>query len=148
MKYFFSVLLSIALVGCSQVPYHDLHLDTTTNITAPSEGKAGIYVYQWKTGIHRAAMDARFLIKGQEVIKVNTGEYAYLELPPGNYEYRVLNGLQDIYQPVEFRVGENYFFRTAFDLAAELSILITDQKAIDEVKQNIVSKRYELNTID
>lgn len=47
MKWIVFFLL-LTLFGCSsRVPYQDRGLDTTTNISTPTKGKAGVYVYQF-----------------------------------------------------------------------------------------------------
>ena len=69
------LIMLIALAGCAITPYEQLNLDTTTEFRQPSIGKAGVYVYQWKTGIIGAAMDVNFEIRGLRKIALNTGEY-------------------------------------------------------------------------
>lgn len=139
--------IAFGLAGCAVVPYEQLRLDTTSNFRKPPPDRAGIYVYQWKTGILGAAMDVNFEIKGQPKIALNTGEYGYLEVPPGEYEYKVMGG-PATFIPVKFDGGQNYFFRAALVNFSDLSFLIRDQQEIDEAKQNLLSGRYELHDID
>ena len=87
------VLASFFFVGCAAVPYEQLKLDTTTNFRVPSPEKSAIYVYQWKSGIYAAGRDVDFEIKGQPKISLNTGEYGYFEVPPGEYEYKWTGGM-------------------------------------------------------
>lgn len=93
-------------------------------------------------------MDVNFEIKGQPRIALNTGEYGYLEVPPGEYEYKVKGGLGAIFIPVKFDAGQNYFFRAYLVNLSDLSFLIGDQQEIDEAKQNILTGRYEWHDID
>ena len=143
-----ALMITVGLVGCAVVPYEQLRLDTTSNFRQPPPDRAGIYVYQWKSGILGAAMDVNFEIKGQPKIALNTGEYGYLEVLPGEYEYKLRGGLAQLFIPVKFEAGQNYFFRAALVNASDLSFLVRDQKEIDEAKQNILSGRYELNDVD
>lgn len=138
----------VALAGCAVAPYDQLKLDTTTNFRKPPTDKAGIYVYQWKSGIVGAAMDVNFEIRGLPKISLNTGEYGYLEAAPGQYEYKIFGGVFPAFVPVRFEAGQNYFFRALFFYARDHSFLVRDQTEIDEAKQNILSGRYELHDVD
>ena len=109
---------------------------------------AGVYVYQWKTGIVGAVMDVNFQIKGQPTIPLNTGEYGYLEVSPGKYEYKIKGGLQKLYIPIELEADQNYFFHAQLINATDQVFLVRDQKEIDETKQNIATGRYEVYDVD
>jgi len=149
MKFCIAALtIALGLAGCAVAPYEQLGLDTTSNFREPPPDRAGIYVYQWRTGILGAGMDVNFEIKGQPKIALNTGEYGYLEVPPGEYEYKVMGGLAPVFVPVKFDTGQNYFFRAALVNFSDSSFLVRDQQEIDEAKQNLLSGRYELHDID
>ena len=148
MKRIAALVMVVGIAGCAGMPYEELRLDTTSNFRKPPVERVGIYVYQWKSGILGAAMDVNFEIKGQPKIALNTGEYGYLELPPGEYEYKLFGGLAPTFIPMKFDAGQNYFFRSALVNFSDISFLIRDQKEIDEAKQNILSGRYELNEVD
>jgi hypothetical protein len=122
----------IGIAGCAGMPYEQLGLDTTSNFRQPPPDKVGIYVYQWKRGIIGAVVDVNFEIKGQSKIALNTGEYGYLEIPPGRYEYKIHGGLFPTFISVKFDAGQNYFFRAALVNFSDISYLIRDQKEIDE----------------
>ena len=143
------VISVVLFTGCTSIPYKDLNLDTTSNFKSPTEGKAGIYVYQWiydwKGG--SSLVDATFEIKGQPKLSLNTGEYAYIELTPGDYEYNMNNFLSDTYIPVKLEANQNYFFKAIWDYGSKV-FLIRDQDDINEAKENIITGRYELNTVD
>lgn len=141
-------LFSFLVAACSVTPYDEKSLDTSTNITEPTSGMAGVYVYQWKTGALGAGFDVDFEIKGKKEISLNTGEYAYFEIEPGSYEYKLQGGIFPTYIPVTFKAGYNYFFRSAVSMVMDNSFLISDQKEIDEAKKNITSGYYELHSID
>ena len=150
MRFFLLALISVLMVtGCAAVvPYKDLNLDTTSNFKSPAEGKSGIYVYQWKTGILGAGSDVDFEIKGVVEISLNTGEYGYVEVEPGKYEYKLSGGLFKQYIPVEFEANKNYFFRAVLLNFSDTAFLIRDQTEINDAKRNILTGRYELNSID
>ncbi len=148
MKCITALIITVGLAGCAIGPYEQLKLDTTSNFKIPATDSAGIYVYQWKTGILGAGADVNFEIKGRQIISLNTGEYGYFELPPGEYEYKLQGGLIKIYQPVKFESGQNYFFRAALVSFSDTSSLVREQWEIDDVKKNIISGRYEWHSID
>ena len=148
MRALLFVFFSLFLTGCAVTPYKDLNLDTTSNFKPPSKGMSGVYVYQWKTGILGAASDVNFQIKGQTAIPLNTGEYGYLEVAPGKYEYKLFGGLQNLYLPVDFEADQNYFFRAKLVNFSDQSVLIRDQTEIDETKKNIATNRYEVSDVD
>lgn len=142
-------LASSFFVGCAAVPYEQLKLDTTTNFRVPSPEKSGIYVYQWKSGIYAAIRDVDFEIKGQPKISLNTGEYGYFEVSPGEYEYKWTGGIfGKQYFPIKFEAGQNYFFHAYLMDFTDRANLIKEQEKIDEAKKNILSGRYELYNVD
>lgn len=148
MKWIVFFLL-LTLFGCSsRIPYQDRGLDTTTNISTPTKGKAGVYVYQFKRGIVGALLDVDFEIKGHRTVSLNTGEYAYFEIQPGEYEYKIIGGALPLYTSVNFKEGENYFFRAYLSSAVDNAYLVIEQADIDEAKRNITTGRYEKNDVD
>lgn len=148
MKSLIALMMVFGIAGCAVVPHEQLRLDTTSHFRTPPPDRAGIYVYQWKSGILGAAADINFEIKGQRKISLNTGEYGYLELYPGDYEYKLFGGLAPLFIPVKFESGQNYFFRAILINFSDQSFLIRDQQEIDEAKKNIVTGRYELQDVD
>ncbi|MBU1365639.1 MAG: DUF2846 domain-containing protein [Gammaproteobacteria bacterium] len=148
MKFLLIILSLLTVTGCTVTPYRDLNLDTISNFRKPNDGMAGIYVYQLKTGIIGAASDVNFEIKGQPKISLNTGEYGYLEVPPGHYEYKLHGGIFPIYLPVEFEANQNYFFAAALRNLSDNSVLVIYQDRIDQAKENIMTGRYELYSDD
>lgn len=148
MKYSFVLLLAVMISGCAVTPYEQLNLDTTSEFTVPEKGKAGVYVYQWKTGVIGALFDVDFEIKGFPEVSLNTGEYAYFEATPGEYEYKLLGGIFKQYIPVKLEQDKNYFFRAYLRNASDHAVLVRDQKEIDEAKKNISTKRYQPHDVD
>ncbi|MEZ8065183.1 hypothetical protein [Vibrio sp. FF145] len=149
------ILLAVAaLSGCTTVSqtYEGLGLDTTSSFSKPSEGKAGVYVYQYKTGIFGSYADVDFELKqGNRTVKeiaLNTGEYGYFEVDPGGYSYKFNGGLFPQFADVKFLPNENHFFRGSILQGADFIIFDTNQNEINQAKFNIMRGRYELNTID
>ena len=134
------------LAGCTTTPYKELNLDTTSNFKTPEKGKSGIYVYQWKRGIIGALFDIDFSIKGLPEVSLNTGEYAFYEVEPGNYEYS--GGSLDKYKPVTFEADQNYFFRAFMLFGTGFAAIIRDQEEIEDAKLYILSGRYEHHLVD
>lgn len=148
MKLILVLVSLIMLSGCAVTPYNELNLDTTSNFKSPEPGKAGVYVYQWKRGIIGAGVDVDFKIKGLPEVSLNTGEYSYYEVEPGNYEYLLVGGLLDLYGPVTFETGQNYFFRAFLLNFSDHAALVREQEEIEEAKVNILSGRYEHHLVD
>ena len=148
MKLVLVLVSLIMLAGCTVTPYKELNLDTTSNFKNPEQGKAGVYAYQWKRGVIGALLDVGFKIKGLPEVSLNTGEYIYYELEPGNYDYLLSGGLFDQYIPVTFEAGQNYFFRAFLLNLSDHAVLIRDQGEIEEAKVNILSGRYEHHSVD
>ncbi len=143
------VLLACFLgVGCTTRPYEELQLDTTSNFKVPTEGRAGIYVYQWKSGLFGAAADVEFEIIGGPKLSLNTGEFGYVEVEPGDYRYKILGGPRPQYAPLKLERNKNYFFRSYLSYGMDTSSIVTSQSEIDDAKKNILSGRYEYHTVD
>ncbi|WP_146164628.1 MULTISPECIES: DUF2846 domain-containing protein [Halomonas] len=134
--------------GCAATDYKDLNLDTTSDFRSPTHGKSGVYVYQWKTGILGAGSDVDFEIKGYPELSLNTGEYGYFEVKPGNYEYKLSGGIFPQYIPVEFEPDQNYFFRAFLLNFSDYAVLVREQNEINEAQENISSGRYEPHSND
>lgn len=144
-----AILFPLFIVtGCSAIPYKDLNLDTTSNFRHPTEGKSGVYVYQWKSGILGALYDVKFEIKEGPSIRLNTGEFGYFEVEPGQYEFNGDGGPIKAYYPVEFEANKNYFFRAYMSYGIGYNYLVRDQNEIDEAKRNILAGKYEIFSID
>ncbi|AHI33419.1 hypothetical protein AU15_20905 [Marinobacter salarius] len=114
MKLLHRVLLlmvtSLSLVGCASTPKvaPDMRAYST-----PTEGTAGIYFYQWKTGMMGAMSDVKFVLNDEVLGRINTGEWLYFEVEEGTHEVRLLGGIFQQARPLEFVKGQNYFFRGA-----------------------------------
>ena len=143
-----SVLL---FAGCAAMskPYEELNLDTTSNFKTPTEGKAGIYVYQLKTGPMGAMVDVTFEIRGYPEVPLNTGEYAYFEVEPGDYKYEQSGGgMLGTDASMTFAANENYFFQAKFDGFTDNAYVVVTQSEVDAAKKNILSGFYEEASVD
>lgn len=87
--------------------------------------------------------DVSFVLNGETLAKINTGEWTYLEVPSGDHQFRVGGGLLDTNVPVNFEEGNNYFFRGFLSNGAGYAIWVHDQSEIDEAIKNIESGRYK-----
>jgi hypothetical protein len=108
-----------------------------------AEGTAGIYFYQWKTGVLGSYSDVRFKLDGETLGKINTGEWLYFEVPAGIHKYRFDGGILPQYIEHDFVEGQNYFFRGFILMGADSVVLINDEKEIMETIKNIESGRYQ-----
>lgn len=142
----FIALICVAMItGCAVSPKP--HVDTSW-YTQPSEGKAGIYVYQWKTGIHGAISDVKFVLNDQVMTKLNTGEWDYFEVSPGVYEFRLFGGPFPQTEDLTFEAGKNYFFQAALANAMDMVLPVYNEEDIREAIENIKSGRYEKADVD
>jgi hypothetical protein len=143
------LIVTLLLSGCtSTVSYEELALDSTSNFTIPPTGKSGIYVYQWKSGILGASMDVDFEIVGLPEMSLNTGEYGYFEVEPGNYQYKIKGGLFPRYGNATFESGKNYFFRASLYYFNDHAQLVRSQKEINDAKTFISNGKYEIYSAD
>lgn len=95
IKYLLAALL-LALSGCATtftLPASGPAPVDMSSYSTPSEGKSGIYFYQWKSGIWGAYRDVRFRLDDKVMGKINTGEWLYLEVPAGPHELRYQAGI-------------------------------------------------------
>lgn len=148
MKFVLIIISVMLFTGCTVIPYEQLNLDSTSNFKSPKDGQAGIYVYQWKSGIFGAGSDVDFEIKGYPELPLNTGEYGYFEVLPGDYEYKLSGGVFEQYAPVKFEANQNYFFRAFLLNFSDHSVLIRDQAEINEAKENVANGHYEEHSVD
>ena len=131
------------LAGCAgqgAKPYVD-----TSDHSQPVAGKAGIYFYQWKTGLLGAAWEGPFKLDGEVLSEINTGEWDYFEVEPGVRRYH-MGWLQD--PEMLFEPDKNYFFRGFVNMASSHVIPIHDEREIRETLVNIESGRYEHADVD
>jgi hypothetical protein len=149
MRQLLVLCIILIITGCAtRLPYKELDLDTTSNFTKPSDGKSGIYVYQWKTLTLGALLDVDFEIVGFPELSLNTGEYGYFEIAPGSYEYKFTGGLFAQYQDVTIEADQNYFFRATVLQLSDSALLIREQHEIDDAKEFITNGKYEKHDVD
>ena len=117
-----------------------------SSYSKPTPGMAGVYFYQWKTGILGAASDVKFVLDGQIRGSINTGEWLYFEVPEGKHNYRLIGGLFPGEIEHQFTAGQNYFFRGVLSSFTDTVLWVNDAVAIDETVSNIKSGRYKKKT--
>ena len=141
----FFALAIATITGCAITPQPQLDM---SNYSTPSVGTAGVYFYQWKTGIIGAGSDVKFLINGKALGAINTGEWLYMEVPAGQQNFRMIGGIFPADIPFQFHERQNYFFRGQLVDFSDQVIWVNDKKEIDEAIANIESGRYEKGDID
>lgn len=136
----FFVLLTVLVTisGCAVTPPPD-----SSWVSIPKKDQAGIYFYQHKTGFVGGLYDVGLYINGKKLGEINTGEWLYFDYPAGKHHYYVDGPILPTEVPVEFKAGNNYFFRGSIFMASPLVVLVTDPKEIKEAHENIQSGRYE-----
>lgn len=140
----FFILFSLLFIGCVTLsPPPDM-----SGYKAPTQGTAGVYFYQWNIGIIGSYSDVRFVLDGETLGKINTGEYLYFEVPAGKHKYRYKGGFIPQSTEIDFIAGQNYFFRGAIFMAQDYVNLIRDTKEIQKAIKNIEDGTYEPGNTD
>ena len=137
-------VVGFGLAGCatSLVPEFD-----TAHYAATSPEKSGIYFYQRKTGFVGAAKDVSFVLDDKVLGKINKGEYLRFEIPAGSHKVRIAT-YPEIAGPIEFKAGQNYFFRGQLSFPSEYAIPVTSKEEIDQTVEFIKNKVYEHGDVD
>ena len=139
------VITVILVGGCATGPVQQVD---ASHYSTPKTGTAGVYFYQWKTGILGAGSDVKFVLDGQVLGAINTGEWLYFEVPTGKHKYRFKGGLFPIEIEHDFREKQNYFFRGILSNFTDTVFWINDLIEIDDTMKHIQSGRYEKGDID
>lgn len=140
-RYIFILIAAIFIQGCATstpAPQVDM-----SGYSKAAPGMAGIYFYQWKTGIFGSLSDVKFVLDGQVLGSINTGEWMYLEVLAGEHKYRLKSGLIPIDIPHQFTAGQNYFFIGKLNGFTDSVVWINDIEKINEVVVNMESGRYK-----
>jgi hypothetical protein len=140
------VLCTFFLFGCATktiVPPKPTPQIDTSSFSTPASGMAGIYFYQWKTGVFGAAYDVSFVLDGKALGKINTGEWLYFDVPPGKHKYKMAGAPIPIDVEVDFEVGKTYFFRGKIRNLMSEVFLMQNLEEIQESFQNIKIGRYK-----
>jgi hypothetical protein len=146
IKYLLALVVAIAIQGCaSYTPAPPVDM---SNYSKPTAGTAGIYFYQWKSGIFGAFSDVKFVLDGQVLGSINTGEWLYFEVLEGNHSYRYRGGPFKSDTPFQFDAGKNYFFLGKLRDGMDSVSWINDPVALDEATANISSGRYTKKLIN
>jgi hypothetical protein len=140
-----TALAVVIFSGCASTPVPPID---TSQYSTPTKGMAGIYFYQLKTGIIGAGSDVKFILDDKIFGKINTGEWLYFEENPGIHKYRFIGGPFPSFVPIEFKEGQNYFFRGFLSSGMDHVVWINNKEAIDSAFENIKSGRYEKGDVD
>ncbi len=150
-KLFLILTVSIVFSGCAATKMSVVKpvpkIDTSSH-TTPAHGMAGIYYYQWKTGVLGAGRDVTLTLNGKVLGRINTGEWLYFDVAPGKYEYRVMTGPLSIDGEVNLEADRVYFFRGMLRNAMAQNHLIMDENEIMDAFENIKSGKYEKGDVD
>ena len=140
-KYFSALVAAIFIQGCATGPPAPQVDMSSYSKAAP--GMAGVYFYQWKTGIYGSSSDVKFVLDGRVLGRINTGEWIYMEVPEGKHNYRLSGGLFPIDIPHQFNAGQNYFFIGQLSGFEDSVVWINDAEKIKDVISNMESGRYK-----
>lgn len=146
MERFIVLVLSLFILsGCTTKPIPE---DFAFSAPIPEqEGYAGIYFYQYKSGILGAAYDVGLYIDGKKVGAINTGEYLYFEIPAGEHTYNS-GFVLDKVRTENFTAGKSYFIRGFIDTGFPSIYIVKDPRRHADVIKFIESGRYKLATKD
>ena len=140
IKLVFPLLITSLFVGCASVPKVDQQLSQNTNeLTAPQEGKAGLYVYR-SNNIVGSALKKDIWVDGECLGKSARGVFFYKEVE-GNKNHTV--STESEFSPnhlkIEVQSGKNYFIQQyikpgVFVGGANLKLVddVQGKKAINE----------------
>lgn len=140
VAYFLLATAMVTLSGCAITPKPQIDM---SSYSKPTTGTAGVYFYQWKTGIFGALSDVKLVIDDKVLGSVNTGEWMYLEVPAGAHKYNMTNGMGALKINLSFAEGGNYFFRGQLVNFSDTVYLINDEQEVAEVIKNMESGRYK-----
>jgi len=136
---FVLLLLLLLISGCVKIPPPDMSWYST-----PKKGYSGVYFYQYKTGLLGSGFDVKFILdETMTMAKINTGEWAYFEVPAGNHKYRFRGGIVPLHFELDFVENQNYFFRGMLLDFFDQVTLTKDTVEIKEVIRNIESGHYK-----
>lgn len=100
------------LVGCSSGPYRLPEPDRISSaVASPTSAQTAKITVKRHKIFRGGALDGRFTVNGQEVVKLSRGEMYSFPIDPGKYEFGVRS-----YQPVMMVPVPMYY---KYDLEAE-----------------------------
>jgi hypothetical protein len=106
--------------------------DSRAKISAPTGGKAVIYVYR---PAQKAGRDLKFWlsIDGRHIGDLPNGKFFRTEINPGDHELWVSGRtIENRFVPVRIAAvaGQSYFVRTAYSSRGELDVLAKDEQEL------------------
>ncbi len=118
-KIIFTLLLSLGFVGCASVPKADQNAAAAVKqLTAPQEGKAGIYVYR-SSSVKGAALKKDVWVDGECLGETSRGVFFYKEVL-GNQKHTI--STESEFSPnhleIETEAGKQYFIQQFIKMGA------------------------------
>ena len=143
IKLIFPVLVASLFVGCASVPKVDQQLSQKTKeLTAPQEGKAGLYVYR-SNNIVGSALKKDIWVDGECLGETARGVYFYKEVE-GNQNHTV--STESEFSPnhlkIEAQSGKNYFIQQY--IKPGIFVGGADLKLVDDTQGKKAITEYSL----
>ena len=143
IKLIFPVLVASLFVGCASVPKVDQQLSQKTKeLTAPQEGKAGLYVYR-SNNIVGSALKKDIWVDGECLGETARGVYFYKEVE-GNQNHTV--STESEFSPnhlkIEAQSGKNYFIQQY--IKPSVFVGGADLKLVDDTQGKKAITEYSL----
>ena len=118
-KIIFTLMLSLGFVGCASVPKADQNASAAVKqLTAPQEGKAGIYVYR-SSSVKGAALKKDVWVDGECLGETSRGIFFYKEVL-GNQKHTI--STESEFSPdhleIETQAGKQYFIQQFIKMGA------------------------------
>lgn len=141
----YKIILSIAalsiLPACSSTPYAPLAKEELRKaFNAPTVDKSGLYIY--RTGMFFGdGATKEISVDGKFIAKLRPKTFVYQEIQAGTHILSTKSSIGFSEISVDFKGGENYFFKQVFTPGAPLLGPATHLTQVDEIKgKEIVAK--------
>ena len=146
IKLTFPLLVASLFVGCASVPKADQQLSQSVKeLTAPQEGKAGLYVYR-SNNIVGSALKKDIWVDGECLGETARGIFFYKEVE-GNTNHTV--STESEFSPnhlkVETQSGKNYFIQQY--IKPGVFVGGAALKLVDDIQGKKAVSEYNLATI-
>ena len=146
IKLIFPLLITSLFVGCASVPKADQQLSQSAKeLTAPQEGKAGLYVYR-SNNIVGSALKKDIWVDGECLGETARGIFFYKEVE-GNTNHTV--STESEFSPnhlkVETQSGKNYFIQQYIKPC--VFFVVAALKLVDDIQGKKAVSEYNLATI-
>lgn len=140
-----AVVASLYLSGCASVPMASGDLDKTRKeFSAPTEGKAGLYIY--RNSSFGAALKKTITIDGTVIGESAPNTYFYKELDPGTHEIATESEFSDNKVAIEAQQGMHYFVQQYIKLGAFVGGAGLKQVSEEEGKKGVLECKLAQET--